>query len=102
MKKNNYISLLSLIAMFFMSMQTFHYHDSSFSYSELLNHNDKNLLSNNVHKCDICNLNNTEFSITEKTVLINNVFSIDSYTLSCSTYFYKQIYSISNKSPPVV
>ena len=102
MKKNNYISLLSLIAMLFMSMQAFHYHDSDLSYSELLSHNDKNSERNDEHECDTCNLNNTEFSTTEKTVLINNVFSIDSYTLSCSTYFYKQIYSISNKSPPVV
>ena len=46
MQKNNHISFLTLIAMLFMSMQTFHHHDSNFSNNKLLNHDTESLINN--------------------------------------------------------
>ena len=102
MKKNNYISLLSLIAMFFMSIQVFHQHDFNLSNNELFNHDIQSLVNEDIHECDICKLSNTKFFITENIALLNKVFSIEPSIVSSKTYSYKEIYKISNKSPPVV
>jgi hypothetical protein len=102
MQKNNHISFLPLIAMLFMSMQTFHHHDSNFSNNKLLNHDTESLINKDMDECDICNLSSTKFFITENIFLLKKVFSIESSIVSSKTYFYKEIYKISNKSPPVV
>jgi len=102
MQKNNHISFLSLIAMLFMSMQTFHHHDFNLSNNKLLNHDTESLINKDIHECDTCNLSSTKFFITENIVLLKKVFSIESSIVNSKTYFYKEIYKISNKSPPVV
>jgi len=102
MQKNNHISFLSLIAMLFMSMQTFHHHDFNLSNNKLLNHDTESLINKSIHECDTCNLSSTKFFITENIILLRKVFSIELSIVSSKTYFYKEIYKISNKSPPVV
>jgi|TARA_B110000881_G_scaffold103858_1_gene91226 hypothetical protein len=100
--KNKYISYLTLIAMFFVSIQVFHHHDLDLSNENVLNHNIESIINEDIHKCDLCKLGYTKFFLTEDTFLFNEVFSSSCGIVQPKAYFYKEIYKISNKSPPLV
>ena len=100
--KNKYISYLTLMAMFFMSIQVFHKHDLNLLPEDIFSQNSESLINEEVHKCDSCPLGYAKFFITDNTFLFNEVFSSNNNAVQSELYFYKEIYSISNKSQPLV
>jgi len=100
--RNKYISLIALVTIFFMNILVFHYHDLDLSNENVHNYKTESLINEDVHDCDICNLSFTKYHLIDNSISLKNTVS-HIYTFNQhKSYSYKDIYKISNKSPPVV